>query len=877
MKKVLSAVMAFVMLAAAMLSMPLIASAESLYIRKIVSVVYDDSGSMEGDKYAYANYAMQAFCGMLNSEDRLFVTYMSNCLLDPDYESQEVELSADGIQDSIDEIENHYGQSSTPFTAVELAYEKLMSVDDTNPNTQYWLVVITDGDFNEFYGMTREDAQVYLNDKFGEYTESVMPNGKNPQITFLGIGDVVSPDENSDKCIFTYSAQSAEEITGAMSGMADKISGRTRLTDSDLKQINDNTIQVSSTIPLLNIAVFAQDSDAKITKAVYANEADIPVSRQASLGFRDYSNLVGGAYLLGDSQSAIGSGIYEITFDKPIELDDVVVLFEPALETRMTITVNGEEIKDYHELYELSEGDKLSASCKIYEMGTDTEIDPSLLPPGTRFELTIFEDGAIAEQSTGEEMALSEYELKNIETELQAEVIIDGFNPIKYSRTFTPEEYVPQIVYSMDASFGSGTRSVKLDEISSNKDLTICFTVYADGVPITDVEAVKALKPEVKASPEGNDGTIEYSDDGKIIFTPNEAVMSTNNGGSFDVEVTCALDNGVSASETYTVLLTNYQVIPIESEESIKKTAFYNNQTGVSFYITKDGVKLDKAGVEGNMTATLNECYSELKTEISIADDGTITVIPYSEEEHKLTFWNWWINWAYYFGLESEDVAVEFNHSYGTASNSIEVTGETVSYLLLNVYLPLALEIIMLTLLVIWIILVVTKPKYGKSAVLYVGDIQYVKSDGIGSHIITNFTNIRLSKYNKIKKGNGRLKFKKTADEIKVSGIKIRADYDGRIICGNEFPWFKGEINMPFGLKNLKTPADILNYFNNHNLLEIKVFSPNVTIDGMNDHTVYPENPFNAEYIVIPSPGGVDVVGAHKVIKSGLIFTYTNN
>ena len=46
--------------------------------RKIVSVVYDDSGSMDGDKWAYANYAMQSFCGMLNSDDQLFITYMSH-------------------------------------------------------------------------------------------------------------------------------------------------------------------------------------------------------------------------------------------------------------------------------------------------------------------------------------------------------------------------------------------------------------------------------------------------------------------------------------------------------------------------------------------------------------------------------------------------------------------------------------------------------------------------------------------------------------------------------------------------------------------------------------------------------------------------------
>ena len=48
-------------------AVPMYASAQSLYVRKIVSVVYDDSGSMitddSGKNWAYASYAMQAFCG----------------------------------------------------------------------------------------------------------------------------------------------------------------------------------------------------------------------------------------------------------------------------------------------------------------------------------------------------------------------------------------------------------------------------------------------------------------------------------------------------------------------------------------------------------------------------------------------------------------------------------------------------------------------------------------------------------------------------------------------------------------------------------------------------------------------------------------------
>ncbi len=76
-----------------------VATAESMYIRKIVSVVYDDSGSMRSqDRWANANYAMQMFCGMLNSEDQLYVTYMHRSQSISGYTPEKIDLSAVGIQ-----------------------------------------------------------------------------------------------------------------------------------------------------------------------------------------------------------------------------------------------------------------------------------------------------------------------------------------------------------------------------------------------------------------------------------------------------------------------------------------------------------------------------------------------------------------------------------------------------------------------------------------------------------------------------------------------------------------------------------------------------------------------------------------------------------
>ena len=876
MKRIFSMLLAGVILATSLFSFQLFASAESLYIRKIVSVVYDDSGSMKGEKWAYANYAMQTFCGMLNSEDQLYVTYMSRTIKVPDYNPEKIDLSAGGIQKSVDSIKNHTLSSSTPYAAVEKAYNKLKTVNDSNPNTQYWLVVITDGDFNEFVSKSADDKKKFLNEKFKNYTKAKMPNGTNPQVTFLGIGDVASPDEDPSKGIYEYSASDADEISEAMSEMADRISGRTRLAQSDIKKINDKTIQVSSTIPLLNIAVLAQESDAKITNAIHNNENTIPVSRKAMLNYPKYYDLKGGAYLLGDSQKVIGSGTYNITFDKNIDLDNIVILFEPALEMRMTISVNGKEISDSSELENVMEGDKVSVSCKIYEMGTDKEINPSLLPNGTRFNTSVSEAGKVVVQDSKKEMMLTDFSLKNIETEIKAQVIIEGFNPIEYSAKFTPTKYVPKVVYTLKPSFENNAKNIKLDNLKNNKDLSISFTVYADGIAVTDVNKVKELKPVIDVSPKGNDGSITYSADGKIVFTPNAAGAYDPNSGSFDVQVKCTLENGVTASETYTVLIATYKVVPIAAKQQIKKHKLFNNDVSVSFYITKDGKKLNKAAVEKHISVLLNEDHINLKTDITILNDGTITVTPYSDEEHTLNFWTWWSNWAYYFGLTGEDITVTLDHALGTADSTIDVIGANASYQILNVYLPLIIEIIILAFLITWIILIVTKPKYPKSATLFVGDIKY-NGDNC-THMLRNLSPVKLNKFNKIKKGNGRLKFKKTADVVSANGIKIRADRGGRIICEMTFPWYKGKVEpVDTDFANLNNPAAVSEYISKHKKLEINEFVMTTTVNGEFERNITPTNPSRAKYFVVPDSGnGVGIVDEKKVIKSGKIFVYIN-
>ena len=508
---------------------PMTVKADSLYIRKVVTVVYDDSGSMKSDnKWPFANYAMQTFCGMLNSEDQLYISYMSGAYNNPDHEPEKIDLSSDHIQSSVDTIKNHTEYGQTPFWAVQAAYDKMLNTPDANANTQYWLVILTDGDFNDGIIQNPKDPDE-LTEKFEDHISTPMPNGSNLQISYFAIGDSATKvPSQENKGIHIYSCAKDSEIINTMSDIADKISGRTRLDPDEITMPDDRTILFSSSVSLLNIAALVQKSGAKIVSATYSNEVSIPVSRKAELSFTEFEgkqlpDLDSNAYLLGDTNSIIGAGTYQIVFDKPVQKEDVVLLFEPALEARIKVFLNETELSDLSQLSEASENDKITVSFALYEMNSDKKIDPALLPGNTAYDLYILEDDTETEHISGADSEIKDYVLKNKQTKIKASVLIENFNPIEYTKKFTPKAYVPPDVYTITALHDGGSRSIRFDDIAQNKDLKIRFTVSVNGEAIKDPNAVRALEPKVSASPDGNEGEIIFEDDGSITFTPDKA------------------------------------------------------------------------------------------------------------------------------------------------------------------------------------------------------------------------------------------------------------------------------------------------------------------------------------------------------------------
>ncbi len=232
MKRLLAALLAVVLFGSVFAAyIPMTVAADSLYIRKIVSVVYDDSESMKNygsSNWAYASYAMQAFCGLLNSDDQLYITYMSEAEKNPNLNPPGIDLSASAIQSSVDSIRKHTAASNTPYNALDIAFNKLASVQDPDVNTQYWLVVITDGEFQSSSGGIVSEGE--LNSKLTSYASTVMPNNSTPRITYLAIGkNVTKPESKPDRGIFAYESSGAGDIVNVMAQAAAK-SGKKEVT-----------------------------------------------------------------------------------------------------------------------------------------------------------------------------------------------------------------------------------------------------------------------------------------------------------------------------------------------------------------------------------------------------------------------------------------------------------------------------------------------------------------------------------------------------------------------------------------------------------------------------------------------------------------------
>ena len=839
MKKALSALLVLIIVLPILIvcfSVPV--SAEGLYKHKIVSILYDNSADMgsmfeDKNKIPYASYALQSFCGMLNSEDQLYISYMSDLFVPEGEWDPKVDLSnTDSMGKELCDIQNITYGAITPYDMIEKAFNLLTPdmnrITDSkywlDENTEYWFVVITNGIFTNdaggpyYCGESDKDSenldqlQKDLNEDCEEYLNQTMPNGTKPQITFMGIkntdSDVLVLPTIEHENLQVEVAVGNEGVTDKMSNIADKISGRKRLEsdsasgkkDKDYYYANESedesVISVRSDIPLLNIAVFSQGTDAQITEVKH-NSEPVGISRTAKIYVEERTDLTGHTYLIGDSQTSMGSGEYLIYFDKEVDLSNIDIMIEPALEAKVNIQVNDTEL-ELDKIENLNEylnnnmmvGDPITLSYDIFEMGDlngDSDEIPDLSGLSPNYTISVYEDGKLVKEVSGKGEVLTDYKVKQVKTKIVAGITMPGFSPIVKTIEFTPKAYVP--TYTVTSSI-SDEKCVLKEDVSKNQDVQVSFTVFADGVQITDLNVVKGLSPVITTSVSGNDGDVTYTDDGKIVFTPNKASARPGKDAVFDVDVTCTIKTlwgVISAREKYSVDASIFEVVFVAPDKTIKKTELYGNTVAATFYVMKEGVKLNGSEVGNDFSITLNRSRKDLKTDVRVSDDGTITVTPQSEKKHEKGFFLTY--WLKYFTLNGTDIEITLEHQRGTASGTLDVVGGDGAYVFFNVLLWLGIEILITLAIFLYILRFITKARFASNARLYFGTIS---NDGSNCILRLNRRSMKGECVNNLWNPFKRLTFD-------VGKISLEALYGGMVLCDS--PWFDTIITTVDGTK----------------------------------------------------------------------------
>lgn len=522
--------------------------------KKIISVVYDDSGSMVGERWAYANYSTQALIALMNEQDELYVTFMR----DPEV-SQPVSLSS--LQNSVNMIRDLSETGNTPEKALDTAMARLDSIQEDDPATQFWLIVMTDG---EIYDYPSNSIEIDIQGKLNSYKNKVMSNSSGLNVVYLGMVGAANVNGDDSNHLYSYMPNDDYGIVSTMQGISNLVSSR--IAADDVTRIDSHTIQVTSKLPLYNISVLSQRSSASV-KSAKTQEENLNVQRNISLDATslhhgaDIPSLYGNAAVInrrnGDEQLVIPAGTYTIVFSDEVDISDITVQLEPAIDFLPQVTRDGVSVTDTSNLnYE----DIISVKLVPVIPGTTEIIPDDALPEGMSWDVKYLVDGnEIASSLTNE---LNDITLDEGYNTIRGEITIPGFVPYKREFGFEiineiieidynlgliveePDIYVPSedmpddyeiqgVTY--DRFFvwfrSAFTRKLKLD--SSN---TVRFVITNDGSPLSAKE-IESLGITLSLEPDNID-YIESESKGLFDWLGNKYAsceLIKNNDGSYSL------------------------------------------------------------------------------------------------------------------------------------------------------------------------------------------------------------------------------------------------------------------------------------------------------------------------------------------------------
>ncbi len=392
-------------------SLPLASSAantggnsnEARYTQKIVSVVYDNSGSMRNEnRIPAAKYSLSMLMSMLSTEDLLYILPMN------DSDIFDVELKDPDRNGVIDTLLNRseFGPIGgyTPSDSMSKAVSALVSeglkdqahLTESDPDKEYWLIILSDGAFN-VKSATSSPMQNLSNNtatQAKEVADSVT-NYPTLNTVYLSFGanatDISGEKVITDNpkinayCKVPPSASGSGNLVDVMQKLASQISGRYPLENYS---VNGNTVTVDlSKIPfsLASISVIAQNCGTTLKSLKYTtddgNEVAVTTSKECVISPWSLPGVQAGCSFEVQSSGVIMGGKLELTFHGAIDPNMITIFAEPALSIshyyEAFIDSSWQKVDMQYINAKLGEGKEIKVGYEVREQVNNTVVDLS--------------------------------------------------------------------------------------------------------------------------------------------------------------------------------------------------------------------------------------------------------------------------------------------------------------------------------------------------------------------------------------------------------------------------------------------------------------------------------------------------------------------
>lgn len=475
-----------------------------------IAVVYDNSGSMYTSKaWCYAKYSMEIFASMLNYDngDKLSIFPMWEVSTD----GKAVSATAEPVESSgsiqvkspgdVKKISNMYtlNADGTPITQVDNAYNYLLSVPaEEDTITEKWLVVITDGEFND------DEGRVLAPDVVRDHLASKATDGIKVQYLGFDGAKTLKSDESNG---FYSKTSKASTLRKDLTGICNVIFRRAILSKNYL---NGKNLKLG--ISMRKLIVFVQGKNAEIvsleqkaTGKRISHVADSGKIQFSKLGAANYKKAPYDDSLYGQvvTFDACEAGEYTLNYKGATEIQ---IFYEPDVDIAVTVKNEKDEVvtPESDNLYP----GKYSVEYAVIDRITGEDVVDSPLMGKNGVENLVCnaditnngEKQVIKDFKSGDEVDLKAGDtlFLDISAKYLEDYTITTRENIK-SVTFNIKDYPPTPEFAVDVDVLQKKDWYTLSDREDWQPIAVSFSLGDQ--PLTD-EQVVAIAPTITIEPE---------------------------------------------------------------------------------------------------------------------------------------------------------------------------------------------------------------------------------------------------------------------------------------------------------------------------------------------------------------------------------------